>query len=193
VWSQTTRRWKKIDKKTTALALLLITAFAAVIGGLLVTTNTANAADTNSKTSGTSTTTTADLNNNLDALPLGDIGMILGEQGFGGGRGRHGLGSMGGIGNIEMSSEYTASVSAILNSDTDVNNLIAQGYNVTSIRPMVTNVIEADGTLTTKATTAIVTLENGTSGYAKASVDVSNAKVTQIVIITRTVIDKTAT
>jgi hypothetical protein len=53
--------------------------------------------------------------------------------------------------------------------------------------------IEADGTLTTKATRAIVQLENGTSGYATASVDVSNAKVTQIVIITRTVIDKTAT
>ena len=193
MWSQTTRRWKKIDKKTTALALLLITTFAAVIGGLLVTTNTANAADTNSTTSDTSTNAAADLNDDLNALPFGKIGMIMGEQGFSGGRGRHGLGFMGGMGNIEMSSEYAASVNASLNSDTDVQNLIVQGYNVTSIRPIVTNVVEADGTLTTKATTAIVTLENGTSGYAKASVDVSNAKVTQIVIITRTVIDKTAT
>ena len=98
---------------------------------------------------------------------------------------------MGGMGNIEVSSEYTANVNAILDNDTDVQNLITEGYNVTSIRPIVKNVIGADGALTTKATTAIVTLQNGTSGYATVSVDVSQAKVTKIVIITRTVIDKT--
>jgi len=192
-WFEATRRWNNIDKKITALALLLITAFAAVVGGLLVTTNTANAAETNSTTSDTSPATSA-LDNSLDAFPFAGMGgMMIGEMGFGGGRGERGPGRMGGMGNIEISSEYTASVNAILNSDTDVQNLIAQGYNVTSIRSVVTNMIEAEGTLTTKATRAIVQLENGTSGYATASVDVSNAKVTQIVIITRTVIDKTAT
>lgn len=120
---------------------------------------------------------------------LGDQG-FGGEPGFGGHRGC-GPGFMGGLGNIEVSSEYTATVNAILNNDTDVQNLITAGYNVTSIRPIIKTVIEADGTLTTKATTAIVTLQNGTSGYAVANVDISQAKVTQIVIFTRTVIDKT--
>ena len=100
---------------------------------------------------------------------------------------------MGGMGNIEVSSEYTANVNTILDGDSDVQDLISQGYNVTSINPIVKNVIEADGTLVTKATTASVTLQNGTSGYATVSVDVEQAKVTQIVIITRTVIDKTTT
>ena len=96
------------------------------------------------------------------------------------------------MGAIEVSSEYTATVNTILDSDTDVQNLIAEGYNVTSIRPIIKSAIEVDGTLTTKATTAIVTLQNGTSGHATVNVDITEAKVTQIVIYTRTVIDKTA-
>jgi hypothetical protein len=178
--------------------LLLITAFSTVVGGLLVTTNTANAVETYSTTSETNTLIATDMNDNATAPPLGDLGSILmSDQGFGGGcrrgggPGRHEHGFMGGFGNIEISSEYTANVNAILNNDADVQNLISQGYNVTSINPMVKSVVEADGTLTTKATTAIVTLQNGTSGYATVSVDVSQGKVAQIVIITRTVIDKT--
>ena len=175
--------------------MLLITAFATIVGGLLATTNMANATETNSTTSNTSEITAADLNNATEPLFGGMGGMMMGEQGFGGGPGCGGGqrgpgGFMGGMGNIEVSSEYTANVNAILDNDTDVQNLITEGYNVTSIRPIVKNVIEADGTLTTKATTAIVTLQNGTSGYATVSVDISQAKVTQIVIITRTVIDK---
>jgi hypothetical protein len=46
--------------------------------------------------------------------------------------------------------------------------------------------------MVTKATTATAMLQNGTSGYATVNVDVENARVTQIVIITRTVIDKTS-
>lgn len=190
---QKKRRWKKIDRKFTALTLLLITAFAAVVGGLLVTTNSANATETNSTTDAT-TVTTADVGNYTNALPFGGIGgMMVGEQEFGGPGcrgGRGGRGFMGGFGNVEVSSEYTANVNAILGNDTDVQNLVSQGYNVTSINPIVKNIIEADGTLSTKATTAIVTLQNGTSGFATVSVDVSQSKVTQIVIITRTVIDK---
>jgi hypothetical protein len=116
-------------------------------------------------------------------------GMMVGDQGFGGHRGC-GSRFRGGIGNIEVSSEYTATVNAILDNDTDVQNLITEGYNVTSIHPIIKTVTGADGTVTTKATAAIVTLQNGTSGYATVSVDVEQAKVTRIVIITRTVIDK---
>jgi hypothetical protein len=181
-----------MDRKITALTLLLITAFATVVGGLLVTANAANDTDTNSITSNITTLTTTDSSSTASAFPFGDMGgMIMGEQGFGGGHRGCRQGSMGGMGNVEVSSEYTANVNAILENDTDVQDLISQGYNVTSINPIIKNVIEADGTLTTKATTAVVTLQNGTSGFATVSVDVSAAKVTQIVIITRTVIDKT--
>jgi hypothetical protein len=188
------RRWSKIDRKTTALALLLITVSAAIAGGLMMT---ARAAETNSTTSDTNTETTTNANGGTDDLPLWAIGEIMtGDQGFGGGPRGHGghggLGFMGGVGNIEVSSEYTANVNAILDADTDVQNLISEGYNVTSINPIIKNIIEADGTLTTKATTATVFLQNGTSGFATVSVDVANAKVTQIVIIARTVIDKTS-
>lgn len=168
----------KIERKTMALTLVLLTAFAAIFGGLAVT---AFAAETEN-------TDTADAESQTENFPAWGMGeMMMRDQGFG-----RGHGGPGGMGNIEVSSEYTATVNAILDSDTDVQNLIAEGYNVTSIMPVIKNVIEADGTLATKATTAIVTLQNGTSGYATASVDITEAKVTQIVIVTRTVIDKTA-
>jgi hypothetical protein len=175
-----------IERKSAAITMLLLAAFATIIGGLIVTTQ---ASDTDSTTS-----TSENLDSDFNALQ----NMITGDMGFGGGRGfgrgpRGHEGFMGGISNIEVSSEYTDNVNAILDADTDVQDLVAQGYNVTSIKPLVKNVIEADGTLATKATTADVYLQNGTDGYAKVSVDVEQAKVTQIVIITRTVIDKTST
>ena len=177
---------EKIERKTAAMTLLLLTAFAAVIGGLIMTTQ---ATETNSTTS-----TIEDLDVNANVFQ----GMMTGDQAFGGEmgfrRGPRGHGVfMSGMGNIEVSSEYTANVNTILDGDSDVQDLISQGYNVTSINPIVKNVIEADGTLATKATTALITLQNGTSGYATVSVNVEQAKVTQIVIITRTVIDKTTT
>ena len=177
---------EEIERKTAAISLLLLTAFAAVIGGLVMTTQ--------ATVSNSTTSTVEELNGDANMFQ----GMIAGDQGFGGemgfgrGHGGHG-GFMGDMGNIEVSSEYTANVNTILDGDSDVQDLISQGYNVTSINPIVKNVIEADGTLATKATTASVTLQNGTSGYATVSVDVEQAKVTQIVIITRTVIDKTTT
>ena len=175
---------EKIERKTAAIALLLLTAFATVIGGLIVTTQ---ATVTNSTTS-----TIEDLNDNADLFQ----GMITGEQGFSGEmgfrRGHRGHGGfMGDMGNIEVSSEYTENVNAILDSDSDVQDLISEGFEVTAIKPIIKNIIEVDGTLATKATTAVATLQNGTSGYATVIVDVEQAKVTQIVIITRTVIDKT--
>jgi hypothetical protein len=112
------------------------------------------------------------------------------DAGFDGVHGGHGMFSMN---NIEVSSEYTANVISILNNDSDVlQKLISQGYNITSIDPIIKNVIEGNGTIATQATTAKVILTNGTSSYAAVNVDVANAKVTQVIIITRTVIDKTA-
>ena len=123
---------------------------------------------------------------------------MMADQGFGGGPGRFGgharmMDGLGNMNGIEVSSEYTANVNAILENDTDVQNLITQGYNLTSIDPIVKTVIQGDGTLSTQATTARVILTNGTSGVASVTVDVANAKVTQITTITKTVIDKSTT
>jgi hypothetical protein len=110
-------------------------------------------------------------------------------EGFGGPPARHG-GFGSSMGCIEVSAEYNHTVNNILGNDTDVQKLISEGHTVTAIRPMLSSAIAADGTVTIKASTAIVTLQNDTSGFATAKVDVTNAKVTEIVIVTRTVIDK---
>jgi hypothetical protein len=171
-----------MDKKLAALTLTTLTVLAAVIGGLIMTTQ---ATDTNSTTTDTSIVTS-----DASTITVTDQDSFLMEGiGEGGHRG-HGE-CMGGMGTIEVSSEYTANVNAILEADTDVQNLISEGYNVTAIRPIIGSVVEADGTVATKASTAIVSLE-GTSGHATVNVDVENATVTRIVITTVTVIDKTS-
>ncbi len=173
----------KTERKTIAMSLVLLATLATVIGALSVT---AFAADTNSTT--TVTFTSQDIG-------VGDsqFGPGMMEQ-FGGGPGGHGGhgGFMDGVANIEVSSEYTANVNAILSSDSDVQNLISQGYNMTSINPIIKYVVAGNGTVTLKATTAQVLLLNGTSGMAIANVDVANAKVTQLEVFTQTVIDKTS-
>ena len=180
-----------MNRKTTAISLILLTTLAAAVGAITLTAFVA--ADTNSTTTDTSTTVTADTSQYVNQMQfVGNI--MMDSQGFGGFGGPGGHGGrgefMGGMANIEVSTEYTANVNAILNNDTDVQNLISQGYNVTSINPVVKNVIQGDGTLVTQATTAIVIMQNGTSGYATVKVDVTNSAVTQIVTITRTVINK---
>jgi len=120
------------------------------------------------------------------------------------GRGCHGNGGFGGFGgfgefgeSLNVSQAFKDNVINIAKSDTDVQNLIANGYNVTSVRPIITGTIGADGTVTLKATSAVVTLtqsttsQNATStGRALVWVNVEQAKVTKIVTTTRTVIEK---
>ena len=69
-------------------------------------------------------------------------------------------------------------------------NLIADGYNVTSVKPIIKTMVDAEGNVVTKATSAVLMLQKDTTGHASVMVDIEEAKVTQIVIITRTVIDK---
>jgi len=106
--------------------------------------------------------------------------------------GRHGGGcGPGGFGGtVTVSQEYKDNVINIAMNDTDVQKLIAEGYNVTDVRPIISSTVEADGTVTTKATTAIITMELNTTGRAFVKVDVTQAKVTEIEIFTRTVIEK---
>jgi len=82
-----------------------------------------------------------------------------------------------------------ANVTNIATNDTDVQNLLSQGYNITSIRPVVTTTIDGSGNVITKAATADLTLQ-GTNGRAFVVVDLSQDKVTKIVTLTRTEIVK---
>ncbi len=93
--------------------------------------------------------------------------------------------------NLEVSEEYTSAVNTILAGDSETAALLSNGYNITSIHPIVKNVVQADGTVTSTATTAVVTLQNGTTGYSIVHVDVENSKVLYIDTTTRTIIDKT--
>ena len=176
---------EKIDKKTTAISLIMLTVLAATIGAITVTAFAATDTESN-----TDTAVTTD--QNLDSLQFGaNLMMEQGFNGFGGGpRGHRGF-MMGGMRNIEVSEEYTAAVNAILGKDSDVQNLVNQRYNVTAINPIIKTIIGADGTVTTKASSAVVFMQ-GTSGFATIKVDVTNQAVTEIVTITRTIIDKTS-
>ena len=124
-----------------------------------------------------------------------DIPYDYGGQYFAGPQafpGRQGFGCRHG-GFITVSQEYKDNVINITKNDSDVQELLADGYNITEVRPIISTVIGADGTVTMKATTAIVVLEKDTtnaSGRAFVTVNVEEAKVTRIEILTRTVIEK---
>ncbi|MEJ2363121.1 MAG: hypothetical protein P8017_00305, partial [Deltaproteobacteria bacterium] len=91
---------------------------------------------------------------------------------------------------IEVSEDFKQTVTTIAENDTDVQNLINDGYNVTSINPIISTIIDGEGNVVTKATSAVLILQKDTTGHATVMVNIEQAKVTQIVILTRTVIDK---
>lgn len=155
-------RMMKISRK--ALVLLSVVAVAAMLSGLYITAHaTSNGV-------------------NYTTPMMSGSGLEFKGGRMAGGCGRNGF--------IEVSAEYNQTVITIAESDSDVQNLLAEGYSISAVRPVIKSVVQADGTVVTKATTAIVTLTKGTTGRATVYVDVANGKVTQIVILTRTVIEK---
>jgi hypothetical protein len=96
----------------------------------------------------------------------------------------------GGFGAIQVSSEFQQNVTNIAKNDSDVQNLLNNGYNVTSVRPIITSIVDANGNVVTKATSAELMLQKDTTGRASVLVDLNQAKVTKIVTMTRTVITK---
>jgi hypothetical protein len=127
------------------------------------------------------------LNNGESTEPA----VMLNDFGYCGGAGPIGRRGFGwGVGPITVSQEFKDNVISIAQNDTDVQNLLADGYNITDVRPIINTVVGADGTVTMKATTAIVMLNQNTTGRAFATVNVEAGKVTEIVILTRTVIEK---
>ncbi len=180
-----------MNRKTIAVSLMALTTLAAIMGAFAMTSTFAAANTTTDTTSTPAASVTTQDSSGNQAMFSGN--MMMDNQGFGsmqGGRGHGCMNGMGAMSNLEVSSEYNATVNSILTSDTDVQTLLNQGYSVTAIQPIVHNIVEGDGTIATKATTATVLLENGTSGYSIVNVDIANAKVTQIT--TTTVIDKSS-
>jgi len=109
------------------------------------------------------------------------------EKGFRGGfrtfGGKFFNGTGEGFGSIQVSTAFTQNVTNILKSSTDVQALLNQGYNVTSIRPVITTTINGDGNVVMQATSANVILQ-GPNGKAFVVVSLTTGKVTKIVTIT---------
>jgi hypothetical protein len=172
---------KKIEnkKKTLIISAALVLA---VLSGI------AYMAYANGETNNTSTSIATD-------VPWGDFSQFyagnstfIGREAFGG---RCGSGGRRGPGmTITVSEEFKENVLNITESDSDVQQLLADGYNVTAVRPIIQTIVEGDGSVVTKATSAVVMLTKDTTGYASVWVDLEAAKVTRIEIITRTVIEK---
>ncbi|MDI9619391.1 MAG: hypothetical protein QFX33_01000 [Candidatus Nezhaarchaeota archaeon] len=102
-----------------------------------------------------------------------------------------GKGLRGFCGFLEVSEEFKNKVMGIAESDGNVQDLLNDGYTVASIKPIVKAVVGEDGTVTLKATMAVVTLKKDAAGCAFVKVDVENAKVLEIEIHSKTVIQKT--
>lgn len=172
---------KKIENKTKTIIISGALALA-ILSGI------AYMAYANAETNGTSTNTAI-------SLPSGNMGQYYAEnntfvrpQAFGGRCGRGGGRGPGMT--MTVSEEFKGNVLNIMESDSDVQQLLADGYNVTAVRPIIQTIVEGDGSVVTKATSAVVILQKDTTGFASVLVDIEAAKVTRIEIITRTVIEK---
>jgi len=91
---------------------------------------------------------------------------------------------------VEVSEEYRNKVLEILSNDEDVAKLLSEGYNVTSVKPIIKAYVAADGTVALKASQALVTLVKKGEGVAVALVDLEQGKVDKLVVYSKTVIEK---
>jgi hypothetical protein len=180
---------KNINAKSKTLILISIVACALIAGSLILIAQSTVKADTSStsdNTTSTAVTNDSALNVTGNGFP-GGFG--FGDRMFMGGHGGPDRG-FGGFGQVQVSSDFTQNVTNIANNDSDVQNLLNSGYNITSVRPIISTVIDGNGNVVTKATSAVLMLEKDTTGRAMVLVDLTQAKVTHIETITRTVIDK---
>jgi hypothetical protein len=169
-------------------------ALAAVAGTLLVFETQLNVnADTNSTSTVTSDNSTTNSNTATmitddnstrqfgGCFKHGHGGDFMGQQGF------------GSSSQIQVSDEFKANVTSIASSDSDVQTLLSNGYNVTSIIPQLQSIVDGNGNVTIKATSAIVILtkeDTNSTDRAVVFVDMTDAKVTKIYTETRTLIEK---
>ncbi|MEM3578357.1 MAG: hypothetical protein QXX51_07950 [Candidatus Bathyarchaeia archaeon] len=167
----------KIDKRKALILLSIVVAVAIISGIVLNAYSTANAQATVNSEQGW----------NFGAgWFIGNMSMGMRGMPYGGMRGR----GCFGYGSVEVSEEFKQNVINIAKNDTDVQNLLNEGYNITAVKPIIKTIVEGDGTVITKATSAILILEKDTTGRAFVWVNLEQAKVTRIEILTRTVIEK---
>ena len=154
-----------IVNKQKSILLLSVLAIAAVMSGFAITAYATE--------------------NDLNDTELPDFPM---HRGLGRGRG-HRQGGM--FGPVEVSEEYEANVIAIAENDEDVEALLADGYTITGVKPIIKPYVNADGDVTVTATTAIVKLiTEDSASRAAVMVDLNTNSVTQIRIMTHTLIEK---
>jgi len=91
---------------------------------------------------------------------------------------------------VEVSEGYRSRVLEILSKDEDAAKLLKEGYNVTAVKPIVKAYVAADGTVTLKASQALVTLVKKGEGVAVTLVDLEQGKVVKLVVYSKTVIEK---
>lgn len=173
----------KLERKTKILTVSVVLALAILSGmGLIAYAyRSTNGADVLMAYGNGSTSDS----NTIGNFTLGFGDNCGGMRGFGRGPGHGGRGEF-----ITVSQEFKDNVINIAENDSDVQNLLAQGYNVTRIMPVISTTVEGNGTVTMKATSAIVTLSQNTTGRAIVWVDLEQAKVTRIELLSITVIDK---
>ena len=160
------RRWKKIDRKTAALTLLLIVACAAIMGELMITARAAVTKSANPITD----TIVSDVCDNVNNLQVWSD-MIASNSDVNGTNAVEGR--------IEV--VYKANMTTVVSSGQATYNLSIQEYQTLTINPTVKNAFEGDRPLVAPTTTAKVTLQN--SGL-KASENLTNS------LTTKTAIDK---
>ncbi len=176
------------------LVLLFVISAAALVSGILLTAQALNSSispssdETATVTAATTTNETATAPSVNFTGPPFEFGMGWGMMGEMRGRGPCGFGF--GPKNVDISSDYISNVTAVAKADTDVQNLLNSGYNITRVMPQIKMTIDANGNVALKATNATLLLTNGTTGRALVTVDLTNNKVTQIVTLTNTVINK---
>jgi hypothetical protein len=182
-------KYQDMNTKTKALALLSVIVVAVVAGSLIFATQSIAKADPTASVATDSETTPSAVNASDNGFNNGQMAFVM-EPRFGmGHRGPdRGFGGFGPEA-IQVSSDFTANVTNIAKNDSDVQNLLNQGYNITSIHPVISTVVDGNGNVVTKASTADLTLQ-GTNGRAFVVVDLDQAKVTKIVTFTVTEINK---
>jgi hypothetical protein len=181
-----------IDKKK-ALTLLSVVALAAIISGIALNAYSPAQTTVNAETTPVTTQPTANVQTTPNTMqcwcgsgwPAGNMSMRMRGVPYG----MRGRGCFG-YGFIEVSEEFKENVINIAKNDADVQNLLNEGYNITAVKPIVKTIVEGDGTVVTKATSAVLILEKDTTGRAFVWVDLEQGKVTRIEVLTRTVIEK---
>jgi hypothetical protein len=90
---------------------------------------------------------------------------------------------------ISVSEEFKENVMNIAKSDPDVQNLLDAGYENVCVKPIIKAIVQGNGDVTFKATSALVTLRKNGS-WAAVHVDLEAGKITKIVKVEWTVIKK---